>query len=76
MEPEGSLPCSEESTTGICHEPDEISLHPYTLLFKIRFNSVLSLQLDFSSCLFPLGFPTKILCALLSNNDITKKLKN
>jgi len=27
MEPEGSLPCSQETATGPCYEPDESSPH-------------------------------------------------
>jgi hypothetical protein len=32
MEPEGSLPCSQEPATDLCPEPDESSPHPSTLL--------------------------------------------
>jgi hypothetical protein len=27
VEPEGSLPCSQEPDNGSCHKPDECSLH-------------------------------------------------
>jgi hypothetical protein len=33
MEPEDSLPCSQESTTGPYRELDESNPHLYTLLF-------------------------------------------
>jgi hypothetical protein len=38
MEPESSLPCSEEPATVSCPEPDESSPHPHTLfLVKVQF---------------------------------------
>jgi hypothetical protein len=33
MEPEGSLPCSEDSATGSCSEPDAASPHPSHPIF-------------------------------------------
>jgi hypothetical protein len=38
MEQEGSLPCSQQSATGIYSEPVESTPHPRTVLFKIPFN--------------------------------------
>jgi len=38
MEPEGSLSCSQDPTTGHCPEPDESSLHGYAemcVLYKV-----------------------------------------
>jgi hypothetical protein len=32
MEPGGSLPCSQESATGSCPDPDEFNKHPPTLI--------------------------------------------
>jgi hypothetical protein len=32
LEPEGSLPCSQEPTTGSYSEPDESSAHPHILV--------------------------------------------
>jgi hypothetical protein len=64
MEPEGSLPCSQESSTGRCPEPDQSS--PYhTILFLLRSILILSyhLRLVLPNGLFPSGFPTKILYA-------------
>jgi hypothetical protein len=44
MEPEGSLPCSQEPVTGPYPESDQSS--PYHLiLFKINFNIILPLRL-------------------------------
>jgi hypothetical protein len=41
MEPEGSLPCSQEPSTGACPEPDESS--PYhSILYLVRSISILS----------------------------------
>jgi hypothetical protein len=34
MEPEGSLPCLEDSTIGLYPEPDECSSHPYILFLQ------------------------------------------
>jgi len=39
MEPEGSLPCSQELTTSPCREPDESRVGP-PVLFKIRFSII------------------------------------
>jgi hypothetical protein len=40
MEPEGSLVCSQESSTGSHPEPDEFSPHHPTLFLKTRFNII------------------------------------
>jgi hypothetical protein len=40
MEPEASLPCSQEPATGPCREPDESSSHS-SYFFKINFNIIL-----------------------------------
>jgi hypothetical protein len=62
MEPEGSLSCSQEPSTGPYPQPDRSSpYHPIpTHLSKIHFNIVHPLRHG-----FPSGFPTNILYAFL-----------
>jgi hypothetical protein len=43
MEPECSLPCSQQPTTSFYPECHESILHPPTYFFKIHFNTVLPL---------------------------------
>jgi hypothetical protein len=63
MEPECSLPCSQEPTTGHWARliqpilPHPVSLTPILLPSQRRHG--------LPSGLFPSGFPTKILCAFL-----------
>jgi hypothetical protein len=62
MEPESSVPFSQEYATGPYPKPDESS--PHTLIsyvFRIKFNIIYTLRLGLSSGLFPSGFSTKIL---------------
>jgi hypothetical protein len=55
MEPEGSIPCSQEPSTGPYPEPYQSNpLHP-----------ILHLRLGFLSGLFPSGFNNNILHAFL-----------
>jgi hypothetical protein len=42
MEPENSLPCSQEPAISPYAEPDEHSPHLTPYLFKINFNIILS----------------------------------
>jgi hypothetical protein len=60
MEPEGSLPCSQEPSTG--PHPQQDSCSPYhPILSKIHFNIILRLRLGRPSDNFLSGFPTNIL---------------
>jgi hypothetical protein len=62
MEPEGSLPCSKEPSTGSYPEPDQSSHTTPTYLSKIHF-IITYLRLGLPSGLFPSALPTKILYA-------------
>jgi hypothetical protein len=64
VEPEGSLPCSQEPSTGPYPEPDRSSpYHPICLRSILILST--DLRLGLSSGLFPSGFPTNILYAFL-----------
>jgi hypothetical protein len=58
MEPEGSLPRSQEPSTGPYTEPDRSS--PYHPILFLHFN-ILHSRLGLASGLFPSGLPTNIL---------------
>jgi hypothetical protein len=60
MEPEGSLQCSQEPSTGPYLKPDESSpYHPILYPSIIRLSN--HVRLGLPSGLFPSGFPTNIL---------------
>jgi hypothetical protein len=56
MEPEGSLPPSEEPATGAYPEPDEARPHSHPTPLRSPFHPHLGLPSE----PFPLGFTTKI----------------
>jgi hypothetical protein len=61
MEPGGSLPCSQEPSTGPYSEPDRSNpSHPISILILSTY-----LRLGLPSGLFPFGFPTNILYTFL-----------
>jgi hypothetical protein len=62
MEPEGSLPCSQEPSAGPYPDLDQFS--PY-YLSKINNNIIHSPRLHRPSDLFPSGFPSNILYAFI-----------
>jgi hypothetical protein len=60
MEPEGSLPCSQEPSTGPYPEPDQSNpYHPISLISILILSTYLRLGLP--SGPFPSGFPINIL---------------
>jgi hypothetical protein len=61
MEPEGSLPHSQELSTCPCPEPDQSSTHH---LYRIHPN-IIHLRLSLPSVLLPSDFPTNNLYVLL-----------
>jgi hypothetical protein len=66
MEPEGSLPCSQEPSPGPYPEPDRSSpYHPILSLLRSVLLLSTHLRLRLPSGLFPSGFPTNILYGFL-----------
>jgi hypothetical protein len=66
MEPEGSLPCSQEPSTGSYPEPDQPN--PYHLIPSLLRSILIvstHLRFGFPSGLLPYGFATNILYAFL-----------
>jgi len=62
MEPEGSLPCSQDSATGPYPDPDESNPQPHTYFPKIHSNIIFP---SAPSGLFSSGIPFKLLYAFL-----------
>jgi len=65
MEPEGSLPHSQQPATYPYHEPHQSSSCPPPRFLKICFNTILPSMPGLLSGFFQPGFPTKILYASL-----------
>ena len=61
MESQGSIPHSQVPATCPYVEPDGASIYPITHFLKIHLNIIPHLLLGLPSCLFPKGFPTRIL---------------
>jgi hypothetical protein len=67
MKPKGSLPCSQQLTTRTYTEQDESSSQPNTAISLITILILhFHLHLGLPSDLFPSGFLTQILYALLT----------
>jgi hypothetical protein len=64
MEPEGSLPCSQEPSTGPCPEPDQ-AIPPNPLLLSFILILCTYLRLGIPIGVFMFGFTTNILYAFL-----------
>jgi hypothetical protein len=64
MEPEGSLPCSQESVTGPYPKSDKSVIPPHSISLRSILISSSNLRLDFLIYPFSVGFPTKTLYAL------------
>jgi hypothetical protein len=65
MEPEGSLPCSQEPATGPCLDSDVQSIPPHPISLRSILISYPDLSLRLPSGLFPYGFATKTVYAFL-----------
>jgi hypothetical protein len=71
MEPESSLPCSQELTTGLYFEPDASNTHTFPPYFSGSFLILSShLRLRLPSDLFLSCFRTKILYAFLTQTHL------
>ena len=74
MEPEVSLPRSQQPATCPCPEQDQSSPHPLLPLFKVHFILSYHLQLGLPRGILPLGFVTKILDAYLPHMQLMSRL--
>jgi hypothetical protein len=77
MEPDDSLPCSQEPDAGSYPEPDESSpYHPHSVFLRLIVILSSHLHLGFLSNFFPCDFPTKTLYAFLSFPCVLYALKS
>jgi hypothetical protein len=71
MEPEGSLACTQEPSTGPYPEPDKSSKYPHSIYPR---SSLIHLRLERPNGLFPSGFSTDDLHAFLVSPFLLRAL--
>jgi hypothetical protein len=64
MEPEVSLPCSQDPATGTFSQPDESNPHS-PILFSLRHVFILSARLGLPAGFISIDFPTERMYAII-----------